>query len=1842
MVDFSDLIPKASSGANEITVRKSERPASGGLTFDDLVPRTEPTNGGFAPRAAREQEYSPEQTREAYREGMRGQIARERSDPDSLAGKAGAALRGFVGMVPFGEDAVAGLASVLPADLDYSGSLADRFQKNRDYVELQREADWDKNPGSTIVGSLGGLLGPGGRYIAGASSLPSMMGRSALVGGAYGTAGGASSNGSLDERAAQAVQGGALGTVFGGAAPAAARAIGAGVGAVAGPFVQRVRERINPNAVADDMVAKSLMADRAAGRTISEADLAAAKANQQPLVLGDIGGETTRGLARTAGNASPVASGVLNEAVDPRYATQGSRFGTFVSNLFDYPDPTGMIDRLRQIAQRTNRPAYRELYDAFPDVRTPGLASLLEESPLIQKLGRKVLDENPNLVKAGMSRDMSNPTLEFWDRLQRQLRQLADNASANRLSEDAAMYGSLRSQLLGELDTATAGRFQQVRQGAAQFFDAEDAVEAGQKFFRQNSLSDLGAARKALAAMPEHERKLFAQGFAAEMAHAGTGTGDTKNLAIQAWLNNPNARAKMELALGPEQAGKIQSFVGVESAMNKLRSATQGNSSTMRQLLDSGLFGVNLGNAVSSGLIGTGINMATGDEPLSLKGIAIGAARAYVARNGGLDPRTAELIARRLASNDPKVVNKVLDMAMRKDATRKFLLGFEGELTKIAAQLGGDRVGERPRGYAEGGPVAAEQAYQMPSQNEIDLASLPEIDPFATEKRLAQGAVEGVGTAARYLRDRPLREMPGDIARFGSAIYEGAKNDPIGFALDMTPIVGEIRSGMDARELDQKAAAAEAAGDEQAASHFRQLSALAAAGVVPALGMAGRAGKRAAKAGKLADEAGDVARIADEAMPAVAKEELGLPPPATDALEQAAARVEATPPRTAEPPPTAAFDEAAPRPAAALDEAASPAVEDPRLPPDVAPAPAAAADAGDSATTFHMDIERQKREAASRVRLSNEEKATLNQLAVENKLDPREVERVWRETRAEYPTTDWVPIEPNKIVKGDDGTFEITAREQSYGFNRPKGVDRAGNEPDPKLAGTMARKLADEVLETANRADSGDRNAQVIMRARNWYAAMRDRLRAEFGSFADVFADVLGTTSAQTNVRQNWDNAIEALGLFTKGYYDDTLTKLDDWFKNGGVIGNAKTEEGAGFLENGWVNNHERIKKEALPAAREQAKAEGLTGKAIEARAKDIAFEAAQAEFPLITKGDGRTLFNANSPSTMGAFLDLFRQVQPGSAPKTPNFTGNLIGYSRKATIDLWAARLLRRLHGQKALPPIAESGVSGTHMADTSKVGGEFGFGQEVFKQAADILRKDPRFKDLGDDDLQAIVWFLEKENWGKRGWTNKAGEGGSLEFEANIAGIDDRQWVKDQRRLMDTDPTAAERKKLTVATNPEGRAARDAAQARFDEIRWAIEPYPNGKEPTAVNVRDRLMQEQGITNRGEAMDAARALQGEARQLRQQVRLFDNKVDRLGRLTTESAETKANAARALDEAKATVRRMVGGLSPDRAEDPATNVMFSGASKRLLGSVADDPALLAAKASPTKGRYITPGGDIYDERSFDLEIVARQGFDPMPLWQQMVKEAKARNQDSVFLSEVVEAGKIPDANPGVEIYFSKKVDEATADAITKRINELGVDAGFTYAVDVRQANRAAQNAGAAPGDFVGIRVQYIPEFGGGLEGRQTAIQKMLDLVEEVSATPGVSNSRYVEYDTQVAFGGDYDAILAGSLPDGRRAAWTRERVGKGAQGADRGAGLPSGPVGGEAVRRWRGGPAAPKGRERQKALDADLESFIANSAPRPTPRRFAMGGPVFSSVVEPRISALSRPKKGALSTLPHR
>ena len=110
------------------------------------------------------------------------------------------------------------------------------------------------------------------------------------------------------------------------------------------------------------------------------------------------------------------------------------------------------------------------------------------------------------------------------------------------------------------------------------------------------------------------------------------------------------------------------------------------------------------------------------------------------------------------------------------------------------------------------------------------------------------------GTVKDYITDvatgpKPLDRLGGDIGTFGRNFWEGVKSDPVGAVLDFTPIVGEVRSAMDAKKFRDEAAAAALSGDKEKASTYGQLAALATAGAVPFFGMGLRGAGRGVKAG---------------------------------------------------------------------------------------------------------------------------------------------------------------------------------------------------------------------------------------------------------------------------------------------------------------------------------------------------------------------------------------------------------------------------------------------------------------------------------------------------------------------------------------------------------------------------------------------------------------------------------------------------------------------------------------------------------------------------------------------------------------------------------------------------------------------------------------------------------------------------------------------------------------------------------------------------------------------------------------------------------------------------------
>lgn len=362
--------------------------------------------------------------------------------------------------------------------------------------------------------------------------------------------------------------------------------------------------------------------------------------------------------------------------------------------------------------------------------------------------------------------------------------------------------------------------------------------------------------------------------------------------------------------------------------------------------------------------------------------------------------------------------------------------------------------------------------------------------------------------------------------------------------------------------------------------------------------------------------------------------------------------------------------------------------------------------------------------------------------------------------------SDAIPLKINKIknVTDEDGNTELKAEIKAQGYLLVKGtgVHGAKSKGYERQVKRIGKKLAAEVKEALANPE--------IRAGIGWYQHMRGWLQKTFGANMEKFAHVLGATSAQTDVRSNFIATMDAMKSLAQGRYDDLLSRFHEH-----VLATKKK------VEDGEIPRKEYIKNvnkwDELP-----------------------------------TKSNGKK-FNTNGLATLKALYGIWLEAAGG--PKTPNFAGNLTGRTLDATIDVWAARGLRRLiydNGRRRwrIQPKAEVGVSEA----------DFNFGQAVYAEAAKEVGMAP-------DDLQALMWFAEKDLWDRNGWTrNEGAKKSSFEDEA--------QHIQ------------GDRFQLGVTTAREDFFNPDALSEARAELRRAVGKLP-GIMASRVNVSDGYYQQYG-----------------------------------------------------------------------------------------------------------------------------------------------------------------------------------------------------------------------------------------------------------------------------------------------------------------------------------------------------------------------------------------------------------
>lgn len=567
-----------------------------------------------------------------------------------------------------------------------------------------------ERPNSYLAGNVAGAVALPVGAMANAATLPARIGRGAMVGAGTGALAGAGEGVGLTDSLKQAAIGGAIGTVAGGAAPVALQGIaaaGRGIGRAAEPLMNTVRGFRDPESEAARRVTASIARDYRNGDPgLAGREFRDAAASGQPVNVMDLGGETTRALARSSANSSPEGRAVLGRSIDDRFEGQGDRLTGWLNNTFHYPNADAQQQAIENVSRTVNRANYARAH-AEPRAQAmwdEGFEQLMQ-APVVQEAARKATTTGANRAategftpvrrpfefhdvesltprytrRADADGNTISPNLQFWDHVKRNMDDKI--SSLQRAGENSAARDAqqLRAHLVNHLDELVP-TYRTARAGAASFFGAENALEAGQNFVGAAQKFGIPETRRALARMSPQERQLFQDGYVSRLVETINSKPDRRNV-LNSIAQSPAARSELELAMGRNRWHEMEAMLRVEGVMDLARNAVQGNSTTARQLIEAGLAG------------GAGYGVTTGDyNPKSLLTAAFvgSVARGAAGKlNQRIDTRVARQVADMLTSNDPRVLQNGMRILARHPRMLDNLRSADNALARVSGEQAG-------------------------------------------------------------------------------------------------------------------------------------------------------------------------------------------------------------------------------------------------------------------------------------------------------------------------------------------------------------------------------------------------------------------------------------------------------------------------------------------------------------------------------------------------------------------------------------------------------------------------------------------------------------------------------------------------------------------------------------------------------------------------------------------------------------------------------------------------------------------------------------------------------------------------------------------------------------------------------------------------------------------------------------------------------------------------------------------------------------------------------------------------------------------------------------------------
>jgi hypothetical protein len=643
--------------------------------------------------------------------------ADETSTPAPAAPDEGSFLGSVLHGQTFGfEDELAGAIAGVVAKAtgeDYGTAyrtLRDQFRQAQSSYATNHPV---KNFAGQMLGAASTLPVTGGLGVARAGAgLLERIASSGLGAAIYGALTGAGeSEGGLPDRLEAAGKGAVAGAATGAALPVAAK----GAGILVKPAAAVGRTALNAlygltgagegaaGKQAAQRFLKAIEGDTGQPASRAADALSAAQAADVPLLAGDLGRRRTESLTREAIKASPEGQNILAAATEPRISDRVARTADYIDSLSQRGNrtPDAWRDLLKTAAEQANAPRYKAAYAApeAQSVWTPTLRQLTV-SPTVQRAiagAEKSSREeaaatgtghvvNPFVKQADGTLALKpgvTPSLAFWDHVKRGLDRAYGRAQDNTTRREIER---VRSLLTNELD-ATVPAFRHARGVAERFFEARNALDAGEKAVTMKAQNT--ALRNAVSQMTPEERKLAAEGYLDRLSRQVRESG-----GLQKTLNTEGALERHAIFLGPQRARQIDERLRMENLMGRFETAVKNAPGQVRNLLrDIG---------VSGGIGGLGGFLVGGGDWSDPKRIATAALTAAIfagARRGSInfDERVMRRVAEMLASDDPQTIDRALQVVRRNEKLSQALrLGQQTLSRALTPLVEGDRGGPQP------------------------------------------------------------------------------------------------------------------------------------------------------------------------------------------------------------------------------------------------------------------------------------------------------------------------------------------------------------------------------------------------------------------------------------------------------------------------------------------------------------------------------------------------------------------------------------------------------------------------------------------------------------------------------------------------------------------------------------------------------------------------------------------------------------------------------------------------------------------------------------------------------------------------------------------------------------------------------------------------------------------------------------------------------------------------------------------------------------------------------------------------------------------------------------------